>query len=89
MKTTVASTSNVANTGNNAEGSSFSTDKQKSTVNWADDADMNLVNNIFTSGEDFENTLLTLNLFAAEDIDKHQSNSLIKKGKNVDNSSND
>jgi len=50
---------------------------------------MNLDNNILTSGGDFENTLLTLNPSAAEDADKHQSNSSIEKGKNVDNSPND
>src|ERR1043165_4426187 len=87
-ETIVAPTSNVANVENNAEGSSSSTDKQKSAVNWADDADMNLDNNILASGGDFENTLLTLNPPAAEDANKHQSNSSIEKGKNVDNSPN-
>ena len=87
-ETTVTSTSNVVNSEINAEGFSSSADKQKSAINWADDADMNLNNNIFAFGEDFENTLLTLNPPAAEDADKHQSNSSIEKGKNVDNSPN-
>ena len=79
-KTTVASTSNVNNTEDNAEGSS-SINQQKYIVNWADDTDMNLDNTNLTSGGNFKNTLLTLNPFTAKDAEKHQLNSSAEKGK--------